>query len=117
VIGGPAPQVVVQKCTQLLQVNPSLGPDAQKALDDVKANGGDPTAAFEQSNEKLKTQAGNLSGALSAKLSCDPGQSVFEIPAGGADPCDIPSLSAALGEAHQRGRLFGRRELNGLQLA
>ena len=83
----------------MLQVTPKLGQEAQTALENVKETGGDPTAALNDANNKLATFAGKLSTALSAKLSCDPGKSVFEIPAGGADPCDVASLGAAVGEA------------------
>jgi hypothetical protein len=96
---GHDPNAVVQKCTKIVQVNPTLGPDAQKALDDIKLNGGDPTAAFNQANATLKTQATALSSALAANVKCDAGKPVYEIPAGGGDPCDVPSLSAAAGEA------------------
>jgi hypothetical protein len=98
-IASQPPVVTVQQCTKVINIRPSLGPEAQAALDGVKANGGDPTAAFQQSNDKLAAQATKLADALKARVSCDPGKAVYEIPAGGADPCDVASLSAALGES------------------
>ncbi|MEY2459743.1 MAG: hypothetical protein QOG30_1573, partial [Acidimicrobiaceae bacterium] len=97
-IGSPAPTVVVQQCTKVLNVRPSLGPDAQAALNSVKENGGDPTVAIQESDARLTTEGTKLADALKAKLSCEPGKRVYEIPAGGADPCDIASLTAAVGE-------------------
>lgn len=98
-IGSPAPQVTVQQCTQLLNVRPELGPESQQVLNHIKENGGDPTVAAKEANATLAAAGTKLADALKAKLSCDPGKSVFEIPAGGADPCDSASLSAAVGEA------------------
>lgn len=98
-IGAQAPIVAVQQCTSVINIRPSLGPDAQKALDDVKIQGGDPTVALQQANDRLQKEATNLAAALKGKVSCGPAKSVFEIPAGGADPCDIDSLTAAVGEA------------------
>ena len=97
-IGGGAPTATVQQCTKVITVQPSLGPDAQKALDAIKENGGDPTVAFQQSNDRLQTEATKLAAALKPKVGCDAGKTVFEIPAGGADPCDVTSLTAAVGE-------------------
>ena len=97
-IGNSDPTVTVQQCTKALTVQPQLGPDAQAALDSVKENGGDPTVAIQESDARLKAEGTKLANALKAKLSCEPGKSVYEIPAGGADPCDIASLTAAVGE-------------------
>ncbi len=98
-IGSQAPVVTVQQCTKVINIRPQLGPDAQKALDEVKINGGDPTVAFQQANDRLQSEATKLAATLKAKVGCDAGKSVFEIPAGGADPCDVASLTAALGES------------------
>lgn len=97
-IGSPSPQVTLQQCTQIINVRPELGPELQDQLNHIKENGGDPTVAAQEADAKLLAAGTKLADALKAKLTCDPGKSVFEIPAGGGDPCDSASVKAAVGE-------------------